>query len=104
MRELRAEQRLELTRMIREEHRVNRGQMKNREQIVYGETGMQDNVKKETGVFASFRIRFALAVLLFFPFFAMERSGTKLGELEIGDIVAYVNKTWDINTLEVNLP
>ena len=94
----RTRNRLELTRMIREENHNNRQRIRAREEILYGKkycdyplTAAEHNSPEETGHMSSFGLRFLAAAVLFALYFICKTQSATIAGIDSAQIEAAVN-------------
>lgn len=106
---------LKLVQMIRNENQENRMKMRSREQLInsgyhsgsYRENAFQRSAfsgnafsEQEAHPFWGLRLRIGAAFLLFLGFLFLDYTGVKMGSIGAGEIVSWINKEIDINSID----
>lgn len=97
MSEIAQNKRMELIHQIRQEHYQNRRILQNRVGILYGNSVEEAKDEQIYNPFTSFKIRFALALLLFVAFFIMKVQNITLGNMNAQMIHQVICKGMDLS-------
>lgn len=105
MEQVSTETKLKLVQMIRAENQENRMKMQSRERLLnYGYAAPESRKETDKGTagsfLAGFRIRFALAFLLFLAFFFFDYSGMKFGNINAEKAAAVLNQEMGTNAID----